>query len=134
MDPVVVQAGTAVVKLMATDVWSGAKSVVVGWWRRHHPEQADQVGADLDQLHDDVVDAEIDDETREAYAGSWRIRLRQLIATNPELAEELRRLLTEQLNPMLEAAGQTTTTISQTATVTGDNNATTQAGRDIHYR
>ncbi|MFE3194306.1 hypothetical protein ACFXHA_35245 [Nocardia sp. NPDC059240] len=128
------QAGTALVKLMATDVWSGAKRVVVDWWGRHHPEQAEQVGTDLDQLHEEVIDVEFDDETREAYAGSWRIRLRQLIATNPELAEELRQLLTEQLNPMLEAAaGQTTTTISQTATVAGSNNTTTQAGGNITW-
>ncbi|MQY30838.1 hypothetical protein [Nocardia aurantia] len=132
MDPVVVEAGTALVKVMATDMWSGAKDVVVRWWRRHHPESADQVGADLDQLHDEVVDAAADEATREALTGEWRARLRRLIASNPELAVELRRLLAEELTPLLDRAGRTTT-VTQTATVTGDGNTTIQAGRDIRY-
>ncbi len=125
-----VEAGTALVKLMATDMWSGAKDVVTGWWHRHHPESAEQVGTDLDRLHDEVVEAAGDEATREALTGEWRVRLRRLIASNPELAVELRRLLTEELTPLL-ARANATTTVTQTATVTGDRNITIQAGRDI---
>ncbi|MBU3060829.1 hypothetical protein KO481_04725 [Nocardia sp. NEAU-G5] len=131
MDPVVVQAGTALVKLMATDVWTGAKDLVVGWWGKHHPDQAEQVGADLDQLHAEVVDAGADTEVREALAGEWQARLRRLVAANPDLAVELHRLLTEQLTPLLGRTHQTTT-LTQTATVDGNRNTTIQAGRDIH--
>ncbi|MGW4532240.1 hypothetical protein ACWEOI_14945 [Nocardia sp. NPDC004340] len=125
VDPVVVEAGTAVVKLMATDVWSGAKNVVVGWWRKHHPEQAEQVGAELDQLHDEVIDAEIDDDTRDALAGEWRLRFKRLLATDPALAAELRHLLAEELAPMLAGTNQTAT-LTQTATVKGSRNTTIQ--------
>lgn len=131
VDPVVIQAGTAVVKLMATDMWAGAKDVVVSWWRRHHPEQAGQVSADLDQLHTEVVEARDDDEARESLAGEWRARLRRLVVANPELVVELQQLLTDQLTPLLATTSQTRT-ISQTATVTGDNSISIQAGRDIN--
>ncbi|MEV5650527.1 hypothetical protein AB0L57_19940 [Nocardia sp. NPDC052254] len=133
MDPVVVEAGTALVKLMATDVWSGAKDVVVGWWRKHHPEQAGQIGADLDQLHDEIVAAGDDPQTREALAGEWRARLRRFVASNPDLVVELRHLVNDELSPLLAGTTRnTTTTITQTVNATGDGNTTIQAGRDIH--
>lgn len=41
-------ASTALVKLTAADVWSGAKDVVVSLRRKHHFERVD---TDLDQPH-----------------------------------------------------------------------------------
>lgn len=104
---------------------------MVGWWRKHHPEQTGQVSADLDQLHAEVVDAGADVETREALAGEWRVRLRRLVAADPELIVELQRLLTEQLTPLRVATDQTSE-IAQTVTVNGNRNTAVQAGGDIY--
>lgn len=122
-----VQAGTTLVTLMATDVWTGAKDVVVAWWRKHHPEQADQVDTDLEQLHTRVVAA--DDPTRTAWTGAWQVRLQELLDTDPALTAQLQRLLDDQLTPLLATTTQTTT-VTQTAIVTGDHSTVNQAGRD----
>ncbi|MCX4093883.1 hypothetical protein [Nocardia sp. alder85J] len=129
MDPVVVEAGTTLVKLMATDAWPDAKAAVTGWWQQHHPGQAGQLGADLDLLRAEVVEAGADRPILDALTGEWQLRLRRLVATNPALLEQLRRLVTDHLTPLLRTPADTT--VTQTATVTGDGNTTIQAGRDV---
>jgi hypothetical protein len=131
VDPIIAEAGTALVKLMATDVWTGARDAVVAWWRRHHPEQAAEVGVDLARLHTDLADA--DEQTQQDLVGAWRTRLRQLVKDNPELGVELKRLVDEELAPLLAPADRAAVTaITQTATVKGNRNITIQAGRDVH--
>lgn len=130
MDPVVVQAGAALVKLMATDTWAGAKEVVVRWWRKHHPEQAGQVGADLDQLREVVAEADTDVQMREALSGEWQLRFYRLLAADPGLAQELRNLLDHELNPRLADINKSSE-VTQHVSVTGNGNDTRIAGRDI---
>ena len=42
-----------------------------------------------------------DEETEQALAGSWRLRLQRLLETDPTLDSELRRLVEEYLTPAL---------------------------------
>ncbi|WP_063002632.1 hypothetical protein [Nocardia mikamii] len=133
MDPIVIEAGTAVVKVMATDAWAAAKSAVVRWWHKAHPAQADQVAADLDQLRTDVVAARAaqDTATEDALAGMWRVRLQRAIAGNPALRAELEQLLRGELTPRLSVGDRSSVAaITQTATVRGRGNTTVQAGQD----
>ncbi|MBB5915689.1 hypothetical protein BJY24_004601 [Nocardia transvalensis] len=135
MDPIVIAAGTAVVKAMATEVWSAAKAAVVRWWRKSHPEQAERVSADLDQLRAEVMAARAaqDTATEDALAGMWRLRLQHAIAGNPALRAELERLLHDELTPRLSVSDQSTVAaISQTANARGRRNTIVQAGRDAH--
>ncbi len=132
MDPVVIAAGTTLVKLMATDAWAAGKEAVVAWWRKHHPEQAEQVGADLERLHVELADA--DAETRTDLTGELRSRLRRLLADDPALGVELRRLVDEELTPILTAADRGSVSVApQTMTVKGNRNISIQTGRDAHF-
>jgi hypothetical protein len=134
MDPVVIAAGTALVGAMATDAWQHARAGVVALWRRGHPEQAEMVQADLAEVRAKVLAAreEGDDATEEALAGSWRVRMQQLVRANPELVPELRRLLDETLTPHLAPEErERATSITLKATARGHGRVY-QAGRDQH--
>ncbi|MQY31933.1 hypothetical protein [Nocardia aurantia] len=125
MDPVVIRAATTLVRLTASDEWSGARDVVVDWWHRHDLGDAGQVGADLDRLRGEVAAAGDDRQLPAALAVEWQLRLRRVITANPALAVELSRLVAEQLVPLLTAAAAV-----QDSAVTGDGNTTIQAGGD----
>ncbi|MFF8841660.1 hypothetical protein ACF08N_02865 [Streptomyces sp. NPDC015127] len=103
MDPIVLAAGTALVGAMATDAWQQARAATVDLWRRMRPERADGIGAELDVLRGQVLAAreDGDTDTEEALAGSWRLRLHELLRQDPGLAAELRRLVDEHLAPAL---------------------------------
>ncbi|WP_153347926.1 hypothetical protein [Nocardia aurantia] len=124
------ETGKALVTLAGTEVWPAAKDAVTGWWRQHLPGQAAGIAGDLDQLRTEVAGTGDDRPARDALAGEWQSRLRRLLAADPALAVALRHLLTGRLAPLLDTVGDTTT-VTQTATVTGNNNTTVQAGRDV---
>lgn len=90
-------AGTTLVTLLATDAWQGARDGVVALWRRTHPDRADAIGGELDASREELVSAQTngDAETEAELRADWQGRLRQLLTTRPELAEELRALLAE---------------------------------------
>lgn len=133
MDPIVMAAGTALVQSMATSAWEGARSAVVALWRRAHPGTADEAGEQVSRQLE-TVRAQVlrgDADVTQALAGAWRLELDQLVAADPALLAEIRRLLDEHLLPALaerEQAG--VQTIIQNATVSGGVNI--QAGRDFH--
>ncbi|MFE3056013.1 hypothetical protein [Nocardia sp. NPDC059239] len=135
MDPIVMAVGTALVKVMATETWNTAKEAVVRWWRKARPEQADQVGKDLDELRSDAVAAGDDTSTQEALTGAWRLRLHRLLNENPDLRGGLEQLLSDDLLPRLSVGDQSTVAaITQTAEVKGNRNTTVQAGRDANVK
>jgi hypothetical protein len=103
VDPIVVAAGTALVSAMATDVWQQARARVVALWQRVHPQQADTVEADLEDLRSQVLDARQAGrtDTELALTGVWQGRLQQLLLDEPAVAAELRRVLDEALTPVL---------------------------------
>ena len=54
MDPVVAAFGTALVGAIATDAWQQVREAVISLWRRVHPQKADDIGTELDELRDQV--------------------------------------------------------------------------------
>jgi hypothetical protein len=108
MDPLVLAAATALVGAMATDAWQQARTAVVDWWRKAHPEQATTVGAELDSARAQILAARErgDEDTEQALTGIWRLRLQQLLQEEPAVGRGLQRLLKEHLTPALPAAEQ----------------------------
>ncbi|MFD5437995.1 hypothetical protein ACFWJ4_38315 [Kitasatospora sp. NPDC127067] len=134
MDPVVLAAGSALVSAMATDGWQQSRAAVVEWWRRRRPDRADDVGSELETVRAQVLAAreQGDEDTEQALAGSWRLRLQQLLSEDPALADELRRLLDEHLAPALSDGDRTRhRPIIMKAEASG-NSRVYQAGRDQH--
>ncbi|MFB9838762.1 hypothetical protein [Actinoallomurus acaciae] len=105
MDPVLVAAGTAIVGAMATDVWQQARAAVVGLWRRAGSAEAEAVQDELARVRVQVLAARADedDDAERALAGAWRLRLRDLVHREPASADDLRRVLEEELLPALGA-------------------------------
>ncbi len=108
MDPLVLAAGTALVGAMVTDGWQQTRTAVVAWWRKVHPRRADAVGAELDAARARVLAARErgDEDTEQALAGTWRLRLQELLDQDPAAGPGLARLLEEHLAPALPAAEQ----------------------------
>ncbi len=126
-------AATTVVKLLATAAWERATSAVGGLWRQVHPERAQTVQAELEDSRAEVLAArEVGDEqVEQALVGEWQGRLRRLVVADPQLMDELRRMVAE-LRPVLaDADPPQHTTISMRAT-TFDTSRVNQAGRDLH--
>lgn len=121
MDPLVLAAGTAVVSSMATDAWRQARDATVSLWRRVHPERVPAIEAELADVRAEVIAAreEGDPQAEEDLAADWQRRLRRLLRDDPLLADELRRVLDEELNPLLAPAEQTRIGIQMTATASG---------------
>jgi hypothetical protein len=134
MDPLVLAAGTAVVTAMATDGWEQARAAVVALWRRVHPDQVPAVESELRDVRAEVLAArEAGDRSAEVgLAGDWQRRLRRLLAADPRAGDELRRVLDEELAPLLNPAERSVVhDIEMTATASGHGRVY-QAGRDQH--
>lgn len=101
MDPELVvladTAATTVVAAMATDAWAGARSAVAGLWRRVDPARTEGVEADLADARAQALTAgETGDEWAEQMlVGEWRARLTRLLVVDPDLADDLRGMVTE---------------------------------------
>lgn len=134
MDPIVLAAGTALTTAMTTDGWAMVKAAVVNWWQRFRPEEAEQVGMDLDQLRGEALESQQNSAgMEEALANEWRLRLHRLVANNPAVRDELKRLLDEQITPALsESDQQQVKSLVQKTSVIGSGNTTIVAGRDVH--
>lgn len=103
MDPIVIAAGTALVSAMATDAWQQARAGLVALWRRARPQQAATVDGDLEVLREQVLDARQSGSlaTEQALAGTWQLRLQELLRADPKLAGELQQVLEHALIPAL---------------------------------
>ncbi|GAA4794804.1 hypothetical protein [Streptomyces ziwulingensis] len=134
MDPIALAAGTALVGAMATDVWQQVRSATMELWRRARPGHADAVGADLDDLRAQVVAARTsgDTDTEEALTGAWRLRLHALVAEDPALAGEVRRLLDEHLAPALPEHEERRVRSVVMRVEARDNSRVYMAGGDQH--
>jgi leucyl aminopeptidase (aminopeptidase T) len=133
MDPVVVMAGTALVGAIVTDAYQHVRGAAAALWRRGDPEQAAAVERDLDETRARVLAARADGdrETEEAIVGGWRLRLQDLVRQDPAAAQELQRVLDEELLPVLDAADRDRArSVNLRATASG-NARVYQAGRDI---
>ncbi|MFD5189043.1 hypothetical protein ACFWMU_13020 [Streptomyces sp. NPDC058357] len=131
-------AGTTVVTLLATDAWEGARTAVATLWGRAFPDRAESVEAELLETRELLLHAseqtgsgtaEFDEGTAE-----WRGKFRRLLLAHPEFAQEVRRILDEELSPALPAPAPAASIVFH-ANPTG-NARVYQAGRDqnIHER
>lgn len=104
-------AASTIVTLLATDAWEKARSAVGTFWQRMHPASARAIEAELTEAQAALVaDANRDEHPRQALADAlraeWSGRLRRLLVSHPQAADELRRLLDEELIPALPQAVQ----------------------------
>ncbi|MEV7278158.1 hypothetical protein [Streptomyces sp. NPDC093111] len=123
-------AGVAVVTLMATDAWERTRDGVVALWRRASPSRAEAVEGELEATRDDLLAAREggDDLTEQELSEEWTGRLRRLLREQPEVADELRRVLAE-ADP--GSHGVPAGTVRMRATASGSGRVY-QAGRDQH--
>ncbi|MFE9093624.1 hypothetical protein [Streptomyces sp. NPDC007264] len=121
-------AGTTIATLLATDMWNGVRNGVLALWGRVRPDDQERVAIQLDTSRRDLLDAQADgdEEAEREVAAEWRGRIRRLLVAHPELAAELRSLLTE-----LAPGTLTTVTVTQCATASGSSRVY-QAGRDLN--
>src|SRR5262245_14419828 len=132
MDPIVLAAGTALVAAMATDAWQHARSGIVALWQKARPEQASTIERELTEVRAQVLEARRDNEAdvEQALAGFWQIRLRDLLREQPTLTKELRRILNEELTPLLGAKEQARIGSIAIQATANDHGRVYQAGRD----
>lgn len=133
MDPVVMAAGTALVAAMATDAWAQARDSAVELWRRFRPGDAPGFDVSLEETRAQVVLAReaADTDTEEALVGSWRMRLHRLAQSDPEAIPEIRRVLDDELRPLLRPQDEATVASIVIVGRASDNATLYQAGRDI---
>jgi hypothetical protein len=133
VDPVVLAAGTALVGAMATDAWRQVHGSIVGVWRHIHPAHADGIGTELEADRTRILAARQsgDEDTEQALAGMWRLRLQQLVDADPAAADLVRRLLDEQLAPALPEDQQDTVRSIVMKAEARDHARVYMAGRDI---
>lgn len=126
-------AATTVVQLLATAAWEQARSAVGGLWRRVYPERTQTVQAELDETRTEVLAARQtgDEQVEQALVGEWHGRLRRLVAADPQLAEDLRRMVSQLQSVLADAVPPQVTTITMQATASGHSRVQ-QAGRDLH--
>ena len=118
------------IELLATDGWTAMKASVLALWRHSHPEH---VEADLAEARGELVQATRTGESTELQAllvAEWQARLARLIATRPDVTEELRALLLEASFGAGSARQQTTGAMTLEAHVS-DGGSAYQAGRDM---
>lgn len=133
MDPEVAAlagtAGTTVVTLMAGDAWQRTREAVVAIWRRVHPDRADSIDAELEATRRDVLAARTagDSQSEEDLSIEWQARLRRLLAAEPAIADEVRRILDE----FRPAGSGVAPQLQMRATASGHGRIY-QAGRDQH--
>jgi hypothetical protein len=126
-------AATTVVQLLATAAWEQATTAVGGLWRRVHPERAQTVQAELVDSRAEVLAArEVGDEqVEQALVGEWQGWLRRLVVADPQLVDDLRRVVADLRSALADADPRQNTTITMQATTFGTSRAY-QAGRDLH--
>ncbi|NUP22526.1 MAG: hypothetical protein HOZ81_42005 [Streptomyces sp.] len=124
-------AGTTVVALMAGQAWESARDGVVALWQRFQPARADAVSGELEATRDDLLLARQsgDTDTETELTAEWQARVRRLLLAQPEVADELRRILAE-LSPELPER-RPSVEIRLNAEASGSGRVY-QAGRDQH--
>ena len=103
MDPLVLAAASAVVTAMATDSWQQAREAVLKLWRRSRPDHIPAIETDLEETHAEIIAARTagDRAAEEGLVADWQRKLRRLLEADPDLGIELRRVVDEELAPLL---------------------------------
>ncbi|MFI0818024.1 hypothetical protein ACH4TX_17225 [Streptomyces sp. NPDC021098] len=136
MDPQIADlartAGTTMVTLMTTSAWESARDGLVGLWRRFQPARADGIAEEYEAARADLLLAHEagDEDSASELAAEWQGRVRRLLVAQPEVADELRRIL-DDLTPALPEPSSAVGEIHMTAEASGSGRVY-QAGRDQH--
>ncbi|MFD0579543.1 ATP-binding protein [Dactylosporangium darangshiense] len=85
---------TTVVGAMATDAWNAAKNGIVGLFGRAGLREQQVVETQLERHARQVASAVDMDATRRRLAAAWEVELESLLASDPDIVEELRTLIT----------------------------------------
>jgi hypothetical protein len=136
MDPIVLAAGTALVGAIATDTWQQVREAVVSLWRRAHSSQnGSDIGAELDELREQIFLARRDGDTatEKALEGSWQVKLHQLLRVDATLSMELQRVLDQILTPALTPAEQIRIRNIVMVGSSHDSSTFTQIGTQANY-
>lgn len=133
MDPIVLAAGTALVEAMVTDAWQKARTAIVSLWKSRHPDRVPAIDAELLSSREEALAARAanDSAAVEGLVADWRRKLHRLVTADPSLITELKRILDDELTPLLPEAEQVhVTRIVQNAKASfGSKNY--QAARDL---
>jgi hypothetical protein len=126
-------AATALVQLLTTEGWERAKSAVGSLWQRVHPDRVAMLEVELGDSRAALLAARGvgDDQAERDLEGEWRGRLRRLVAADPQVADELPRLLQELRAALTEAGVAQGGHIDMRAHASGHAQVY-QAGRDQH--
>ncbi|UMP05335.1 hypothetical protein [Amycolatopsis sp. EV170708-02-1] len=137
MDPeLVALAGTSatiLVRLLTTDSWKKIVSAVGSLWRKVHPERGATVEAEAEETRTAILaarDAQDPDVEPDAVK-EWQGRLRRLMAADPGIADELRRLLGEWTPSEGDADEARSREVNIRVKASGSSQVTL-AGRDAH--
>jgi hypothetical protein len=112
-----VTAGNTLVRAIAEQGWTSAKKAVLALWHRHAPAQAEPIGADLDTARAElaaVAEVEAADVMKD-LADEWAARFSALLRRHPEAAEDVRRVVDQELAPLItQTSTQNARDINQT--------------------
>ncbi len=94
-------AGSTLVSVLASSAWETARSAVAGLWRRVHPDRVEAVEGELLEAREELVGASDADRAavEQDVTTDWQRRFRRLLAADPTIVVELRRILDEELAP-----------------------------------
>jgi hypothetical protein len=132
MDAIVLSAATSLVGAMAVDAWQQARDALIAWWRRIRPNQADRVNAAFAESRDDVLTARrAGDEDAESHVvAAWAARLTELLRDDPARVDGLRRLIDDEIAPLLEREGGARTGSHEFRAEASGHGRVYQAGHD----
>ncbi|WP_326794080.1 hypothetical protein OG946_35940 [Streptomyces sp. NBC_01808] len=131
-------AAATVVQLLTTAGWERAQNSMGALWRRVYPDRADTVESELEESRAVLLAAREDaNEPAEAelaeaeLVSEWQGRLRRLLAAEPALAAELRRILAVDLSPEPPGSGREEPSVTVSVRAL-DSSRVYVAGRDQH--
>ncbi|MGC5343356.1 hypothetical protein ACPXCE_06720 [Streptomyces sp. DT24] len=126
-------AATTVVEALTSAAWEQTQAAIGALWHRVHPDRARTVEAELAETRTDALAALLggDERAHDALVGEWQGRLRRLLAADPELADELRRLVDALRNSLPRETGAGSPRIDLRARASGHAQVN-QAGGSIH--
>lgn len=132
MDEIALSAATSLVGAMAVDTWQQAREALITWWRRMRPNQADQVDAAFVDSRDHVLTARrAGDEDAESHVvAAWAARMTELLRDDPALVDGLRRLIDDEIAPLLGREDSARTGSHEFRAEASGHGRVYQAGRD----
>jgi hypothetical protein len=136
MDQIVAAAGTALIGAIVTDTWQKVREAMTGLWRRVHPQQADGIGTELEEVRQQILQARRDGDADivKALEQAWQVKLQQLLRADPAMEVELQLVLDQVLLPALTPAEQARVGNIIMMGSSHDSSTFTQIGNQANYK